>query len=411
MTLPVTGQPTIPTAEDLFVTTQPSDRQRGCWRGYRDYTDRVIAPMATSIDVEQHVPRKLILDLGRSGWLSALLPAEWGGAGLGELGYGMMAEELGRTCQNVRNFVAVQDMVSHAIWRWGTDEQRKRWLPAIAAGEQVAAFLLTEPDIGSDVGDVTTRVEDNGGDLVLTGTKTWISFGQCADVFLVFAQYQGQHTAVLVQRDTSGITIEPCPDMLGLRGSMLARITFADSRVPRDAIVGQAGSGLIFVASAALDIGRYSTAWGSVGLAQACLEQSTAYAGRRVQSCKPIAEHQLVQRLLADMITESRAARLLCWQAGEAMQREDENATYQILIAKYFASTAAARIASQAVQLHGAAGMADKSITARLFRDSKTLEVIEGTTQLIQQLLGRDAGSALHPGYRIAAADGGGGTS
>jgi glutaryl-CoA dehydrogenase (non-decarboxylating) len=400
---PTSGQLPIPAGHDLPGSAFAGDRQRGCWRGYRDYADRVIAPAARAIDGERRMPRELMRDLGRSGWLSALLPAEWGGAGIGALGYGMMAEELGRTCQNARNFVAVQDMVSDAIWRWGTDEQRRRWLSAIASGEQVAAFLLTEPDIGSDAAHVATRIEDSGADLVLTGVKTWISFGQCADVFLVFGQYRGQHTAVLVQGDTPGITVEPCPEMLGLRGSMLARIAFAGCRVSRDALVGRPGSGMVFVASAALDIGRYSTAWGSVGLAHACLEESAAYALRRVQSGKPIAEHELVQHMLADMITESRAARLLCWQAGEAMQREDEDATYQTLMAKYFASTAAARIASQAVQLQGANGMVGESIVARLFRDSKALEVIEGTTQVIQHLLGRGAGSVMHPGYGIVA--------
>jgi hypothetical protein len=407
MTLPVTEQPAIPPAKDLFVTSNPSDLQRGCWRGYRDYTDQVIAPAAAAIDTGQRVPRTLIRDLGRSGWLSALLPAEWGGADIRALGYGMMAEELGRTCQNVRNFVAVQDMVSDAIWRWGTDKQRERWLPDIATGSQVAAFLLTEPGIGSDAGHVTTRAEDSGDDLVLTGTKQWISFGQCADVLLVFSQYRGQHTAVLVERDTPGISVEACPGMLGLRGSMLAQIAFDHCRVPRDAIVGQPGSGLVFVASSALDIGRYSTAWGCVGLAQACLEASVAYTEQRVQSGKPIAEHQLVQRLLADVITESRAARLLCWQAGEAMLNQDESTTYQILMAKYFASTTAAQTASRAVQLQGACGMAAGSVVARLFRDSKALEIIEGTTQVLQQLIGRDAGTMVHPGYGIAAAGGG----
>jgi hypothetical protein len=403
---PVTEKSRNSISNNLLTAAHPSDRQRGCWRGYRDYADRVVAPAAAAIDVGQQIPRTLIRALGRSGWISALLPAEWGGADIGALGYGMMAEELGRTCQNVRNFVAVQDMVSDAIWRWGTDEQRRRWLPAIAAGQRVAAFSLTEPDAGSDAGRVSTRAEDSGDDLVLTGTKKWISFGQCADVFLVFAQYHEQHTAVLVPRDTPGITVEPIQGMLGLRGSMLAQIAFSDCRVPRAAIVGRPGAGLVFVASASLDIGRYSTAWGCVGLAQACLEESVAYTRRRVQSGKPIIEHQMVQRLLADMITESRAARLLCWRAGEALQCANEDATYQTLMAKYFASSAAARIASQAVQLRGASGMSRKSIVARLFRDSKAAEIIEGTTQVMQQLLGRDVGDALHPGYSIAAADG-----
>lgn len=404
---PVTGQPTVPVAGDPPVMTRPDDSQRGWWRGYRDYADRVLAPAADAIDAEQRVPARLIRELGRAGWLSALLPAEWGGAGIDPLRYGMMAEELGRTCQNMRNFVAVQDMVAHAIWRWGTEEQRSRWLPTIAAGERVAAFLLTEPDIGSDAGKVTTLIEDSGEGLAITGAKRWISFGQNADVFLVFGQYRDQHTAVLVERDTPGIAIEPIAGMLGLRGSMLAGITFSGCRVPRAAMVGRPGTGLVFVASSALDIGRYSTAWGSVGLAQACLEESAAYAARRVQSGKPVVEHQLVQRMLADMITESRAARLLCWRAGEAMWEADEDSAYQILLAKYFASTTAARIAGHAVQVHGAAGMAEGSLAARLFRDSKALEIIEGTTQVMQLLIGREVGTAAHPGYGVTTARGG----
>ncbi len=367
------------------------------WQGFREFADRVIAPVAGSIDASQLLPPELIRELGTAGQLSALLPRKWGGGELTMTAYGMMCDEQGRTCSNVRNFVAVQDMVSDAIWRWGSEDHRRRWLPEIARGQKVAAFLLTEPGAGSDAQNIGTLARKDGTDVVVTGTKKWISFGQCADLLLVFAQYQGRHTAFLVEAGTPGIHIKPLNGMLGLRGSMLAEITFEDCRVPGDAIIGYPGSGLVFVASSALHIGRYSTAWGCAGLAQACLDESVAYAKERVQGGKTIGEHQLVQRMLADMLTETRAARLLCWQAGLASDREDADSHYQTLAAKYFASTSATRIASQAIQLQGAQGMRAGAVTERLFRDARAMEIIEGTTQVIQQLLGRWSLVARHP--------------
>ncbi|MDW4909123.1 acyl-CoA dehydrogenase family protein [Streptomyces sp. ADMS] len=379
------------------MISQLTAEQRHRWREFRAFADGVIAPAADTIDARQEIPRPLIRELGEAGWLSAMLPERWGGRGLDAAHYGMMAEELGRTCSNVRNFVAVQDMVSHAVSMWGIPEQKLRWLPEIAAGRRIAAFLLTEPDTGSDAQDVRTEAKDDGSEIVVSGAKKWISFGQCADLFLVFVQYQGRHTAILVERDSPGVHVTPLTDMLGLRGSMLAEITFEECRVPADSVIGHPGSGLAFVAANSLDIGRYSTAWGCVGLAQACLDASSAYAAERRQYGKPLADHQLVQQMLADMLTQSRAARLLCWQAGQAADREDEDSHYEALTAKYFSSTVAARIAGQAVQIHGARGMGAGAAVGRFFRDAKAMEIIEGASQVIQQLLGRWSAVAGHP--------------
>lgn len=379
------------------MISQLTGEQRDQWRGFREFADRVVAPRAHAVDAEQRLPGDLVRELGESGWLSALLPGEHGGGDVGMAAYGMMSEELGRTCSNMRNFVAVQDMVSLAIAQWGSAEQRRRWLPDLASGAKVAAFLLTEPEVGSDARSVRTRVDADGPTLVLNGTKKWISFGQCADVFLVFAQYQGQHTAVLVERDRPGVHVRPLSDMLGLRGSMLAEITFEDCRVPSDAIVGHPGSGLVFVATSSLDLGRYSTAWGCVGLAQACLDATAGYTAERHQYGKALADHQLVQAQLADMLTETRAARLLCWQAGSSAANDDLDSHHQTLTAKYFASTVAVRATGRAVQLHGARGMAGGADVGRMFRDAKAMEIIEGTTQIIQQLLGKWSASAGHP--------------
>lgn len=379
------------------MISQLTTGQRENWRRFRKFADTALAPRADMCDAEQELPRPIVKDLADEGWISSLLPEDWGGSARDTVTYGLMSEEMGRACSTVRNFVAVEDMVSHSIWKWGTPAQRARWLPAVAAGEAVLAFALTEPGVGSDAKSVTTEARPDGPDLVLNGVKEWISFGQLADGFLVFTQYEGHHTAFLVDRDSPGIYVEPLRNLLGLRGSMLARITFDECRIPSDAMVGRPGSGLAFVASSALDIGRYSTAWGCVGLAQACLDASTGYAEKRTQYDSVIMEHQLVQRMLADMITGVRAARLLCWEAGVAKETRAADAVHQTLVAKYFSSAMANRVASDAVQIHGARGIGGESPVARPFRDAKVMEIIEGTTQIHQTLLGRWSSRVHHP--------------
>lgn len=358
---------------------------------FRAFADDAIAPWAARIDAEQALPASVIAQLAGRGYLGATLSKARGGLGLAMVDYGLLAEELGRTCQSVRNFVAVEDMVAVSIARWGTAAQREGWLPRIISGQTIAAFALTEPDVGSDAASVGTTAELEGDCVRINGTKRWISFAQIAGLFLVFGQLDGQHTAFLIERDTPGLSVTPIGDLLGLRGSMLGEIALRDCRVPVSSIVGRPGFGLTFVASAALDLGRYSTAWGSVGLAQGCLRRGVAYSRDRVQFGKPIGEHQLVQRILADMLTDTMAARLLCHQAGVSQDRKDTEAASLTLMAKYRASTVAMSAASNAVQLHGAAGIGSRSGVERAYRDAKVLEIIEGTTQIQQGLLGQFA--------------------
>ncbi|MFH8349516.1 acyl-CoA dehydrogenase family protein [Streptomyces sp. NPDC018045] len=379
------------------MISQLTPAQRSAWSTFREFADRVVAPRAQAVDADQAMPRDLVKDLAREGRLSALLPAEAGGSDLDTVSYGLLAEELGRTCSNVRNFVACADMVSHALWRWGTAEQRDTWLKPLAEGDAVASFALTEPDVGSDAKSVRTVARPDGSGFVLSGHKKWISFADLADVFLVFAQYEGRHTAFLVERDTPGLRTEPLRGLLGLRGSSLAEIVLDDCRLPAGAMVGRPGAGLAFVASTALDIGRYSTAWGCVGLAQACLETASRYARDRAQYGSPLIDHQLVQRMLADMVAGSRAARLLCHEAGTGKEQGDPDAVNQTLLAKYFASVTANRVASDAVQILGAHGVGPDAPAGRLYRDAKVMEIIEGTTQLHQSMLGRWSSSIRHP--------------
>lgn len=280
------------------MLTYLTEEQRAAAARFRTFAQERIAPHAAAADHDQQLPHAVVDELVRAGYLGATLAKECGGAELDMISYGLLTEELGHACQNVRNFVACTDMVCLALAQWGTPEQRERWLPAIVAGTAVAAFALTEPEVGSDAASVATEATPDDDIVVLDGRKKWISFGEVADVYLVFARYAGQHTAFLVERGAPGLTVEPIRDMLGLRGSQLGELRFDGCRVPASAMVGQPGAGLVFVASSALDLGRYSTAWGAVGLAQACLEAAVGHAAERIQFGVPIADHQLVRRLL-----------------------------------------------------------------------------------------------------------------
>jgi alkylation response protein AidB-like acyl-CoA dehydrogenase len=378
-----------------LTAAQQQDR-----KSFRAFADAAIAPCADDFDRAEVMSLELIDELARRRYLGAQLPEEWGGTAMDPVSYGLLTEEFGRTCSSVRNLVAVQDMVAHAVFQWGTGEQQARWLPGITAGRTVAAFALTERGVGSDAKTVTTTAIETGTGYVLDGHKKWISFGEIAEVFLVFAQCDGAHTAFLVRRDTPGLTVTPIRGLLGLRGSQLAELTFAGCWIPADQLLGRPGTGLTFVATAALDLGRYSTAWGSVGLAQACLEASTQYAGAREQYGTQTGNHQLVQRMLADLRTGTMAARMLCYHAGVVRREGDPDAVNDTLVAKYHASRTAVQAAADAVQIHGAHGIGSEYPVQRYLRDAKVMEIIEGTTQIQQSIIGRYAGQAAR--YRHA---------
>lgn len=365
----------------VHLTREQVERQSA----FSEFADRELVPHADRFDAEQAISRDSIAALAEQGYLGAAAPGRAGGLNMVE--YGLLCEELGRGCQSVRNFVAVQDMVIHSIVRCGTAAQRERWLAPLTAGTAVASFALTEPAVGSDASAVATTATPDGDGYVLDGVKRWISFAAIADVFLVFATVEGRHTAFLVEREAVGLTVDPIRGLLGLRGSLLGEVALSGCRVPAGSVVGMPGAGLAFVASAALDLGRYSTACGAVGLAEACLRACAAHVARRTQYGTEIRDHQLVRRRLADLATDTTAARLLCHHAGLSKDRGSVEAVNHTLMAKYRASTVAVRAAADAVQLHGARGVGPGAVQ-RHYRDSKVLEIIEGTTEIQQTMLG-----------------------
>jgi glutaryl-CoA dehydrogenase (non-decarboxylating) len=359
--------------------------------GFRQFCTQEIAPHADQFDRQEKLPPELIDKLASRGYLGSFLAESWGGSGLDLLTYGLLTEEIGKGCSSVRSLLTVHDMVATAILRWGNPEQRAAWLPLLARGQRLGAFAASEPEAGSDLGGIQTTAARTPGGYVLNGLKKWITFGQVADLFLVLARLDEKPTAFLVERDRPGLSTRPIGDMLGVRASMLAEVEFTDCRIPADHLIGRPGFGLASVISTALGMGRYSVAWGCVGIAQACLDACVQYTSDRKQFGKALKEHQLIRQMISNMVVNVKAARLLCCRAGFLKSDGDPREVMETLIAKYFASQAAMKSASDAVQIHGANGCGGKYPVQRYMRDAKIMEIIEGSNQM-QQILIADYG-------------------
>ncbi|HLM66015.1 MAG TPA: acyl-CoA dehydrogenase family protein [Longimicrobium sp.] len=375
------------TPADDGLRTGLGAAQETARRRFAAWTDREVAPFAGEWDRAGATPRNVVERMAAEGFLGAMVAAELGGTGMDAVTFGLLNEELGRGCSSIRSLVTVHSMACHAIARWGSRAQKEAWLPAMARGERIGAFGLSEPEVGSDAGAIQTTAELDGDAYVLRGVKKWTTYGQMADVLLCFARADGKPLALLVDLHASGVTVEPLT-VHGTRASMVAQITLNGVRVPKSDRLAGPGFGL-GVALSVLELGRYSVACGCVGIVRACLDASAAYAATRVQGGSAIGEHQLVQRMLADMATDWRAARLLCLHAGWLRDQGDADAGRDVFHAKYFASTAATRAALNAVQIHGANGLTDDYPVERLLRDSRVMEIIEGSTQIQQVTIGR----------------------
>ena len=350
-----------------------------------------IAPYADQIDRAQATPVHVINNVAQQGYLGALIPVAYGGNPLDMISFGLLNQEVGRACSSVRSLITVHSMVSFAVNRWGSQALKDRWLPPLATGEIIGAFALSEPNVGSAAGEIETTATRMGGDYILNGCKKWTTYGEIAGVYLVFAKCDGKALALLLPRDTPGLTVKPIRNMLGTTGSMIAELQIDNCRVPQAQVVGPLGFGISAVALSALDLGRYSVSWGCVGLAQACLDASLAYTRQRQQFGQYLKDHQLIQQMITNMVTHSKAARLLCYQAGYLRDQGAASAMSETLVAKYFASTIAFQAATDAVQIHGANGCSTDYPVQRYLRDAKVMEIIEGSHQMQQILIAQDA--------------------
>ncbi|MBW4617796.1 MAG: acyl-CoA dehydrogenase family protein [Cyanosarcina radialis HA8281-LM2] len=371
----------------IELTPQQKDAQTA----FREFVNDEIIPYADWCDREEHTPPNLIQKLAEKEYLGALIPTEFGGSNLDPIAYGLLNEEIGRGCSSLRSLLTVHSMVARAVLKWGSRSQKEYWLPKLATGEVIAAFALSEPHVGSDAKSIETTAKLADNSYVLNGQKKWITYGQIADVFLVFAVCEGQYCAFLVEKDRPGLAIKSISVMVGVKASMLAELHLDDCVIPSDNLVGKPGFGFAYVASSALDWGRYSVAWGCVGIARACLEASLKYTDARQQFNVYLKEHQLIRQMISEAIANIKAARLLCYQAGYLKQVGDPKSIQETSIAKYFASVIANKVASDAVQIHGGNGCSSEYSVQRYWRDAKIMEIIEGSTQ-IQQITIADYG-------------------
>jgi glutaryl-CoA dehydrogenase (non-decarboxylating) len=367
-----------------IMEIQLNCHQEEAKNAFRAFVVQEIIPQANYYDREEYTPGELIVSLAQRGYLGACVPASYGGQAMDMITFGALNEEIGRGCSSIRSLLTVHSMASYAIHKWGNTQQKQDWLPRLASGERLAAFALSEPEAGSDAKNLQTTAALSGDTYHLTGRKKWITYGQIADVFLLFAREGERISAFLVERDTPGLEILPLTGMLGTRASMLAELHLHDCCIPEANRLGGRGFGLAGVATSALDIGRYSVACGCVGLAQACLDDSLDYARKHRQFGQPLKDFQLIQQMLTDMITHVKAARLLCYRAGYLKDLGSPDTIPETWVAKYFASTTAFKIASDAVQIHGAYGCSPDASVQRYLRDAKIMEIIEGSTQIQQ---------------------------
>jgi glutaryl-CoA dehydrogenase (non-decarboxylating) len=370
------------------VQFELSREQQTLKESCREFTLSEIAPFADDYDKNEALPGSIIKKISEQQYIASLLPEQYGGKNADMTEFGIINEEIGRGCSSVRSLLTVHAMVTSSLYRWGSKEQKHKWLYGLGKGNKIGAFALSEPDVGSDGKSVKVELTQQGDGFILNGHKKWITFGQIADLFLVIAQINGSPIACLVEKQNPGLKIEAINGLMGTRATMLAELKFEDCKISHDDLVGGAGFGFSAIAMSALDIGRFSVATGSVGIAQACLDCSLDYASERKQFGSTLSEFQLIRRKLTNMIVQIKAARLLCYQAAYQHERNHPKSTKEIMFAKYYASTIANDIARDAVQVHGGNGILAGYKVERFFRDAKIMEIIEGTSEMNQIVLG-----------------------
>jgi len=359
-----------------------------------EIADRELAPRVVDFEARGEFPRELLRALGRAGLLGLPYPEEYGGGGQPYEVYLQVLEELAGRWLAVAEAVSVHTLACYPLATYGSDAQRKRLLPDLIGGDLLGGYCLSEPHGGSDAAALTTRAERTDDTYTVHGTKAWITHAHSADFFTVFCRTGGPGPSgisnLLIDADTPGIEPQPRERTMGLHSSPVAQVVFDGARVPADRLVGAEGAGFR-IAMSALDSGRLGIAACAVGLSQAALDTAVGYAREREQFGTPIIEFQGIGFLLADMATQVSAARALTLAAARL---RDAGRPYGIEAAKakLFATDAAMRVTTDAVQVLGGYGYVSDYPVERYFREAKVLQIVEGTNQIQRMVIAR----ALH---------------
>ncbi len=368
-----------------------TEEQRMFQETARQFADKEIAPIAEKVDELGQFPRETILKLGELGFMGIAVPQECGGAGADTVCYVVALEEISRACASHGVIMSVNNsLYCDPLVRFGTEEQKRRFLVPVASGRAVGCFCLSEPNAGSDAANQETTARREGDYYLLNGTKNFITNGNEAEYAIVFATVKRElkHKGIcvfLVERGAPGFTVAHLEKKLGIRGSSCAQITLENCRVPAANLLGKEGEGFK-IALATLDGGRIGIAAQAVGIARAALEASLDYAKQRVQFGKPIAANQAIQFMLADMATEIDAARLLVLNAA-LLKDQGARHTRESAMAKLYASEVAMRCGIKGVQIFGGYGYMMDYPAQRFMRDAKITEIYEGTSEVQRMVI------------------------
>ena len=360
----------------------------------REFAENEIAPVAREYDEAEKFPREQLNGLAEIGLLGMIVPEQYGGAGFDSVSYALALEEIARADASVAVIVSVTNSVCcFPILSFGTEEQKKKYLVPLAKGEKLGAFCLSEPQAGSDATNLKTRAVEDGDFYVLNGTKAWVSNGAEAEVFIVMAatgERDGRKeiTAFIVEGGTSGFTVSSHEHKMGQRASQTNEMSLVDVRVPKANVLGGVGNGMK-VAFGSLDNGRIGVASLSNGIAQAALDEAAKYAKERTAFGKPISEFQAIQFKLADMQTETEAARLLTLRAAAMKDANHKQTGVFASMAKLFASENANRVCADAIQIHGGNGYSRHYAVEKYYRDARITTIYEGTSEIQRIVISR----------------------
>ncbi len=372
-----------------------NEKHRVLRRSVRAFCEKELGPIAAQIDQEARFPWEVMEKMGPLGYYGIQAPRELGGAELDSLSYAITIEEVSRVsgaiglCLSVHNSVAL-----YPILAFGSKEQHERWVPALAKGEKIGAFCLTEPNAGSDAAGITATAIENGENWLINANKVFVTNGGVADVCLIFARTDPSAgprgiSVVVAERGTPGFVVGDLEDLSGMRANPVSSIRLYDCRVPKENLLGKTGIGLK-IGLAALDTGRVGIAAQALGIAQAALEESILYANQRQQFGVPLARHQAIQTMIADMATQVDAARMMVYRAAW-MKDQKQPVTKAAAQAKLFAAETAGKVTDLAVQIHGGYGYYKAYAVERFWRDARVTRIYEGTSEVHRIVIAREA--------------------
>jgi len=362
----------------------------------REFVDERLRPIEKQVEDDDKIPDAVMKEMAALGFFGLPIPEEYGGVGAGDLGYCIALEQFGRTSAAFSNLLGAHSSIgSMSILLGGTDEQKRRYLPDLAAGRKLAAFSLTEPSSGSDAASIQTTATKRGDRWILNGTKIWVTNGPIADVVVVYAANdrtkaaRGGISAFIVEKGFPGFRVGRVDEKMGLRGSYTAELIFEDCEVPAENVLGgQIGSGFR-TALGALDVGRISLAAGAVGSSQHLLETAIEHSKRRQQFGKPIAANQAIQWMLADSAVEIHAARLMVYDAAWKID-SSKRASLEAAMVKVYATEMAGRVVDRVLQIHGGMGYMKDSPIERAYRDARILRIYEGTSEVQRMIIAEE---------------------